>query len=310
MYKNFKEERGDILKENKNKPGVYCLVNVSNGHFYIGSSSNLSSRMRNYLNVAFLKNRKNVNMPIVNALLKYGSENFAMLIVEYTDLDVIIIRESHWITKLQPYYNVLKQGYSSLGYKHTEATKELLSDLAKNRTHSPETKTLIAKALTGENNPFFGKIHSNESKIKMIKANSAYPLYIYNNLKELIMVYPSVLTLAKRINSNSSSIVKSIDDLSLFRGGWYFSRIPFNLEDIPLFEYNSSEGESIITEMNNNAHIRKAIFLFDSDKKYIQKFDGLIIASKELGISIDTINKHAKSKMPYKNYIFSYEHIL
>jgi hypothetical protein len=35
---------------------------------------------------------------------------------------------------------VLKQGYSSLGYKHTEATKEILSDLAKNRTHSDETK--------------------------------------------------------------------------------------------------------------------------------------------------------------------------
>ena len=91
-------------------------------------------------------------MPIVNALLKYGSDNFAMLIIEYTDLDVIIIRETHWIANIQPYYNVLKQGYSSIGYKHTEATKELLSDLAKNRTHSPETKGLIARSITGENN--------------------------------------------------------------------------------------------------------------------------------------------------------------
>lgn len=56
--------------------------------------------MRNYLNEGFLNNKKNVNMPIVNALLKYGSDNFAMLIIEYTDLDVIIIRETHWIAKL------------------------------------------------------------------------------------------------------------------------------------------------------------------------------------------------------------------
>lgn len=48
--------------------------------------------MRNYLNLSFLNHKNNVNMPIVNALLKYGSENFAMLIIEYTDLDVIIIR--------------------------------------------------------------------------------------------------------------------------------------------------------------------------------------------------------------------------
>jgi len=38
-----------------------------------------------------------------------------------------------------------------------------LSDLAKNRIHSDETKDLIAKALTGENNPFYGKTHSEES---------------------------------------------------------------------------------------------------------------------------------------------------
>lgn len=97
-----------------------------------------------------------------------------------------------------------------MGYKHTEATKELLSDLAKNRTHSPETKALIAKALTGEN---IGKNHLDESKLKMVKANSAYPLYVYNSLKQLLMIYPSVLTLAKKINSNSPTIVKNIDDL-------------------------------------------------------------------------------------------------
>jgi hypothetical protein len=41
--------------------------------------------MRNYLNNAFLKNKINSNMPIVEALLKYGQNNFALLIVEYVD---------------------------------------------------------------------------------------------------------------------------------------------------------------------------------------------------------------------------------
>jgi group I intron endonuclease len=89
--------------------------------------------MRNYLNNMFLKNQKNINMPIVKALLKYGQNNFAVLIVEYVDLKNLAIRETNFINRLLPYYNVLKQGYSSVGYKHTEDTKQMLSELAKNR---------------------------------------------------------------------------------------------------------------------------------------------------------------------------------
>ena len=37
--------------------------------------------MRNYLNTTFLKNKRNKNMPIIQALLKYGQDNFAVLIV-------------------------------------------------------------------------------------------------------------------------------------------------------------------------------------------------------------------------------------
>lgn len=57
-------------------------------------------------------------MPIVKALLKYGQDNFAVLIVEYVDVKNLTLRETHYITKFLPYYNVLKQGYYSIGYKH------------------------------------------------------------------------------------------------------------------------------------------------------------------------------------------------
>lgn len=77
--------------------------------------------------------------------------------MEYVESDMLTVRETYYITSVIPYYNVLKQGYSSLGYKHTEETKELLAQLAKNRTHSEETKGLIARALIGENNPFITK---------------------------------------------------------------------------------------------------------------------------------------------------------
>ena len=53
IYDSFKEDRVNILKEQKDKSGVYCLINKINGHCYVGSSINLASRMRNYLNNFF-----------------------------------------------------------------------------------------------------------------------------------------------------------------------------------------------------------------------------------------------------------------
>jgi len=218
---NLSFDRLQIFKNEKDKLGIYCFINQTNGHTYVGSSINLASRIRNYLNNTFLKSKQNANMPIIKALLKYHQSNFTLLILEYLPsdkLDLLTVRETFYITHVMPYYNVLKQGYSSLGYKQTEETKKLLSLLAKNRTHSDKTKSLIARAVTGENNPFYNKNHSIESKVRMTEANSAYSVYLYNSFKELLVILPSVLTLAKLIKSNHPTIINAIKEHTLFRG--------------------------------------------------------------------------------------------
>lgn len=250
-------------------------------------------------------------MPITQALLKYGQDNFAVLILEYVDIEKLSIRETYYITQLVPYYNILKQGYSSIGYKHTEATKQLLSELAKNRLHSNKTKVLISRALVGENNPFFNKNHSVESKLRMIEANSAYPIYIYNSFKELLVIFPSVKTLAKLINSNHSTIVNIIKNGRLFRGEWYFSNLPFNLNDTPVISnWSSKESNKLILEINNNSYIKKAIFVYNTNKEFIHKFEGVTHAQKELKINHDLIKKYALLNTPYKGFMFSYERLI
>jgi group I intron endonuclease len=193
--------------------------------------------MRNYLNKAFLKSKQNANMPITRSLLKYDYSNFSLLILEYVEAEFLTSRETFYITNIIPYYNVLKQGFSSLGYKHTEETKKLLSELAKNRTHSEETKGLITRAVTGENNPFYNKSHSIESKIRIIEAKSAYSVYVYNSFKELFVIFPSVKTLANLIKSNSSTVVNVIKEQTIFRGEWYLTNMPYNISDTPLISH-------------------------------------------------------------------------
>lgn len=314
IYDSLKGDRVNILKEQRDKSGVYCLINKINGHAYVGSSINLASRMINYLNNTFLKNKQNANMPIVRALLKYDQSNFTLLILEYVEPESLTVRETFYILDVMPYYNVLKQGYSSLGYIHTEETKKLLSELAKNRTHSDKTKGLIARAVTGENNPFYNKSHSIESKVRMIEANSAYPVYVYNSSKELLVIFPSVLTLAKLIKSNrcsATTLVNVIKEQILFRGGWYLLNIPYNISDTPLISHwCSKECEQLVVEINKSSHIKKAIFVYDTNKNFIGKYDGVMDAQRALKISHLTIKNSAKIGSVYKGYIFSYVRLI
>lgn len=308
VYDSLKENKGDILKEQKDKSGVYCLVNKINGHTYIGSSINLASRMKNYLNNTFIKNK---NMPITKALLKYDQSNFSLLILEYVEAELLTIRETFYIVNFVPYYNVLKQGYSSLGYKHTEETKKLLSELRSNKVHSDKTKALISRILIGENNPFYNKSHSVESKVRIIEANSAYPIYIYNSYKKLLVIFPSVLTLSKLINSNNSTIINVIKEQIIFRGEWYITNIPYNLSDTPIIcDWRSKECKDLVNDIKSNSHIKKAIFVYNRDKKFIGKFDGVSEAQKSLNISHSTIKKYAKVAGIYNGYIFSYERLI
>ena len=71
--------------------------------------------------------------------------------------------------KLNPRYNTLKIADSSLGHKHTEKTKTLISKSLKGiyvkeksalygRTHSEETKALMSLNKSKTNNPLFGEI--------------------------------------------------------------------------------------------------------------------------------------------------------
>ena len=309
-YNNFKQDKNNILKKEKNKSGVYCLVNKINNHIYVGSSINLANRMKNYLNTTFLKSYKNINMPIIRALLKYGQSNFSLLILEYADSKNLTVKETFYITKIMPYYNVLKQGYSSLGYVHTEETKKLLTELAKNRTHSIETKGLIARSLTGENNPFYNKSHSIESKTRMIESNSAYSVYIYNSFKQLLVIFPSVLTLSKLIKSNHSTLVNIIKEHTLYRGEWYLSNIPYNISDTPkIKDWNSKECQQLILEINNNSHIKKAVFVYDIYGNFITKYKGVTDASKIFNLGHVIIKNNIITKKIYNGYRFSYERL-
>ena len=112
---------------------------------YVGQSINILGRMNNYLNNSNLNNKKKKNnQPFINALLKYGKNNFCLIIIEYIPIIMLNDREIFWISLLKPYYNKSSGGTTGMkGFKHSINTRLILQELAKKRKLSDKTKALI-----------------------------------------------------------------------------------------------------------------------------------------------------------------------
>ena len=154
-----------ILKDNKDKAGIYRWVNKVNGNTYVGSSVNLSLRLKKYYDFSYiafelLKSKSR----IYSAILRYGHSNFRLEILEYCTKENAISREQYYIDLLKPEYNINPTAGSRFGSTHLAETLLKMSKSAQGRKHSEETKKLLSLANKGMRNPNFGKTHSAETK--------------------------------------------------------------------------------------------------------------------------------------------------
>nr|YP_010727756.1 homing endonuclease [Leptographium wingfieldii]WDZ67393.1 homing endonuclease [Leptographium wingfieldii] len=114
-------------------------TNLLNGKKYVGSSVDLKRRLLEYYNVNRLLNE--TSMPICTALLKYGYKNFSLTILEFCDIENLMSKEKHFFDVYSPEYNILKTPGSpdrGSGWKHSEATIEIMRIAAQKRIEQPE----------------------------------------------------------------------------------------------------------------------------------------------------------------------------
>lgn len=83
-------------QELKKEIGVYRIVNLVNGHVYIGQTKEGFQR-RFWLHRWQLRNGSHDNPYLQNAWDKYGEDNFEFQVLEVLDADKIDDREIYWI---------------------------------------------------------------------------------------------------------------------------------------------------------------------------------------------------------------------
>lgn len=211
FYENVFDMKKDILNENKEKSGIYMLTNKIAKKIYIGQSKDLSKRLKNYLNLSYLKSK--ASLTISRALLIYGYSNFSLTILEYCEISELLTREQFYLDKLKPQYNILK-----------------IAENSKNSKHSEYTKARISKSLKGiyekENLMKQGRKHFEDTKLKK-NAISGNPINIYEKYSskgfKFIGSFVSARRAGKFLGISGNTVIKYKNSGEIFKDRYKFS---------------------------------------------------------------------------------------
>lgn len=288
-YGNADTMKRSMSLENKGKAGIYRWVNNINGKTYIGSSSNISKRLKNYYNLSCLEKS---NMTIYKALLKYGYSNFSFEILEYCDESIVLQKEQYYLDSLAPDYNILKTAGNSLGYKHSEVTKQKISEINQGKTFSEDTLKKISESVRGENNHFFGKNHSIESKEKMSQTKGTI-IYQYSLELDLLSSFLSSKAAAKYFKASNSSIMK-------------YARSNYIYKDQYILSLELLNSDFTIVQANTRRIPIYVYSLYGTSYQLLNTFPSSLSAAKYFNCSDATIMRNARSGKIFKvKYILS-----
>jgi len=227
IYNNADTMKQDIIKNNVKKIGVYRWKNNITGDCYIGSSTNLSNRLRMYFRYDIISDATKGNSIIHSALLKYGYSNFSLEILEYCDKDVVLNREQHYLDTLSPAYNILKVAGSNYGHRQREESiLKRVSTFTENKKAKQALKPIESKEnKISINFPLQGSTRSLET-IELMRKNHSRSkvVYQYNSDKiTLIAKYDSLRQAQEKTGLTREYISRCIKADKLAHNGSWFS---------------------------------------------------------------------------------------
>lgn len=182
---------------NSKKGGIYKITNIFNGRFYIGSAKEFKNRWVNHY--SSLKKNKHHNKFLQNDFNKYGEKMFLFEVIEVMEnhsTEQRRLREQYYIDqffnnieKKELFFNLSKKTilkdreWSS----NPETTRIKMSEASKKRWNEPgyrdeisekmkkgwtkEVRENASQRLSGEGNPMYGNVASEETKALISEAS-------------------------------------------------------------------------------------------------------------------------------------------
>lgn len=152
-----------------NNSGIYKITNTVTGDFYIGSSVNLYNRIKKHR--YSLIGNYHTNSHLQNSWNKHGTDCFEFSILEYCDKELLLEREQSYINTQKPSYNICPIAGNSLGFKHSEESKQKISQAQKGRPSNTLGKHFSEEAKQNISIAHMGHVHTEEHKQHISEAN-------------------------------------------------------------------------------------------------------------------------------------------
>lgn len=207
--------------------GIYKITNLINNKSYIGQSINIEGRF-----VSHKKNKRS-SLELQKDIISYGIENFSFDIIEECKLEELNEKETFWINYYDSYnfgYNKTKGGKGSVGFKHSEKSKELIKkNHAKHITRTKEGelsfRLKMSKIMSKEGNPMYKKDPWNKGK----KMSKEYKEKLSKVISERLKGEGNPCFGKKAINNGNISKYVNKDDIDYYlNNGWKLGYVKRN----------------------------------------------------------------------------------
>lgn len=272
---------------------VYKITNLITNKIYFGKTHSIKKRWNGHKSTA--KNKDKSYSYLHRSINKYGFENFSIMeVAKCLNEQEALSKEIEFIQKHKSNdrkigYNLTIGGEGACGYRHTDASRKLMSDKRKGK-------------FSNNKNPFYGKQHSDEFKLKqselqkIIHKNNKEKYDLLNQkqcpitTEQCIIIQKQYLSTNFSLDELAKANKTTISTINKIIHGTYMSiRHNSILNNIKLKEIKS------IRKLKQSLKSRK--FCFEDELKIIEDYNNKI-SLKEIMVkyqcSFPTINKIIK----------------
>lgn len=313
IYHNIIKELLPIKINCKNKAGVYKFFQTGDPKkFYYGSTNDLYGRIKEHI----LASKKEKNNKFYNAVnncsLKWA--DFSFEIMEISEKENITFQEMEYYRNIEqklidtenPPLNTCLFVGSTKGYKHSNITREKISEALTGKPHTEESKALRSERSKGENNSFFGKKHTEETRA-IISAKSSKKVYLYDKENKLIIIFISISEAVKELKFSYETIKKYNNQNSIYLKIGYFTEIALDSQ-LPKFFSNTPEWQDFLKDNKIESRRKESrkLYLYSTTNELLFIFPSLNNIKQELNTDSKKFLKHNNKENLYKNkYYFT-----